>query len=283
MPRLVWLTDLHLNFVTAETLEELAGTVRSENPDVVLISGDTGEAPSFSDYLRDLQVRLNVPIYFVLGNHDFYHGSIAAVREAARKLACEGSGLSYLSQSEVIRISDATSLVGHDGWGDGRFGNFMASNVRLNDYRLIEELRSAHGEADRLRAAGVSDHGLFKQVLQQRLRQLGEEAADHFRHVLPIALQQSQHVVVLTHVPPFREACLYQGQISDDNWLPHFTCKAVGEVLVRFMDENPSRSITVLCGHTHTAAFAKVLDNLEVCTGAAEYGAPGVQRTLVVE
>ena len=41
--------------------------------------------------------------------------------------------------------------------------------------------------------------------------------------------------------------------------------------------------MTVLCGHTHSAGIAKILPNLEVRTGAAEYGRPELQGGLLVE
>ena len=79
---------------------------------------------------------------------------------------------------------------------------------------------------------------------------------------------------MLTHVPPFREACWHRGQISDDDWLPHFACRAVGEVLVEAMAAHPECEMTVLCGHTHSPGEAQVLPNLRVLTGGAEYGRP---------
>jgi hypothetical protein len=86
---------------------------------------------------------------------------------------------------------------------------------------------------------------------------------------------------VLTHVPPFREACWYEGRISDDNWLPYFTCKAMGDVLTRVMRERPQKRMTVLCGHTHGAGEADILPNLHVRTGGAEYGRPEPQLPLI--
>jgi Icc protein len=87
-------------------------------------------------------------------------------------------------------------------------------------------------------------------------------------------------VVVATHVPPFREACWYEGQISHDDWIPYFTCAAVGDVLHQAMLDHPDHTMTVLCGHTHGAGVADVLPNLRVLTGGAEYGAPVLQDVL---
>jgi 3',5'-cyclic-AMP phosphodiesterase len=66
---------------------------------------------------------------------------------------------------------------------------------------------------------------------------LGDESAVHFRKVLPDALRLFRHVVVLTHIPPFREACWHEGAISNDNWLPHCTCKAAGDAIAEAMTD----------------------------------------------
>ena len=38
----------------------------------------------------------------------------------------------YLSQSGVVELTPHTALVGHDGWADGRLGDFDGSDVILN-------------------------------------------------------------------------------------------------------------------------------------------------------
>jgi hypothetical protein len=116
-----------------------------------------------------------------------------------------------------------------------------------------------------------------------KLHALGDEAAAHFRAVLPEALARFRHVVVVTHVPPFRESCWYRGRTSDDEWLPHFSCQAVGDALAEAMRDRPDQRMTVLCGHTHGAGEAQVLPNLRVLTGGAVYGEPVVQRVLEVD
>jgi hypothetical protein len=90
------------------------------------------------------------------------------------------------------------------------------------------------------------------------------------------------HVLVLTHVPPFREACWHEGRISSDDFLPHFACAATGTVLRDFADAHPERQVTVLCGHTHSAGEAVIRPNLRVRTGSARYGEPAVQDVITV-
>ena len=257
------MTDLHLDFVTPGHVDRLCRAVRDTGADAVLLGGDVGEAPDVVGQLEGLDARLGLPLDFVLGNHDFYRGSIARVRAAVQALGARSPRLHWLPGCGVVGLTPETALVGHDGWADGRFGDYERSEVLLNDYRLIEELA-----------------GLDEKERLLRLNALGDEAAAHFRAVLPEALARSWRVIVLTHVPPFREACWHRGKISDDAWLPHFACRAVGEALSEAMAAHPECEMTVLCGHTHSPGEAQVLPNLRVLTGGAEYGRPEVQRLL---
>ncbi len=203
--------------------------------------------------------------YFVLGNHDFYRGSIASVRYMVQALPGSAEPPLDAHRTGVIPLSESTCLVGHDGWGDGRLGDYYGSDVMLNDFRLI---------------GGFDGIGESKRSRLAKIHALGGEAAAHLRNVLPDALVRFQHVIVLTHVPPFRESCWHEGKISDDNWLPFFTCKAFGDVLREAMAAAPDRKMTVLCGHTHGTGEVDILPNLRVLTGGAVYGKPDVQRSF---
>jgi 3',5'-cyclic AMP phosphodiesterase CpdA len=262
MMRVLWLTDIHLNFVESELVEQLLDDVNAKVPDAVLISGDIGESQNVERYLARFAARLACPIYFVLGNHDFYHGSVPVVRAAIEQY-CQGqSNLCYLTRrQEPVELTPRLGLVGHDGWADARFGDYVGSDVFLSDYALIKEL-AGHYDLDRRPA----------------LQQLGDEAAAHIRGLLPAALARYEHVILVTHVPPLREACWHEGRVSDDNWLPHFACKAMGDVILEIMSQHPARQLTVLCGHTHGAGETRPLANVEVLTGGAVYGAPSITR-----
>ena len=268
MKRLAWLTDIHLNFVPPAAVEAFVAALVESNADAFLIGGDIGEAPDVALLLHALGSSLRRPIYFVLGNHDFYRGSIAGVRATIRGLCSAVPDLHWMPDAGIVRLTDETCLVGHDGWGDGRLGDYHRSDVILNDWGLIGEF------------------GGFDEAYEERLAKLhflGDEAGAHFWSILPEALRQFRHVVVLTHVPPFREACWHEGQISNDDWLPHFTCKAAGDALLEAMTAAPDYRMTVLCGHTHGAGATQILPNLKVHTGGAIYGRPVIQQVLEVE
>jgi hypothetical protein len=202
----------------------------------------------------------------VLGNHDFYKGSIAGMRAKIAQLTKRASLLHWLSESGVIELTPQTGLLGHDGWADGRLGNRVRSDVMLNDYFLIQEF------------VGLAPLRRFA-----KLSELGDEAARYLKSQLLPAVTRFPNLILLTHVPPFKEACWFERQISDDDFLPHFTCSAVGDVLVEIMRAHPDCRLTVLCGHTHGEGEATILPNLLVKTGGAEYGKPRLNELIVAD
>ena len=264
--RLAWVTDIHLDFLEPKQIQTFCREVTEHCPDALLIGGDIGTATSISSFLLTLENELSCPIYFVLGNHDYYHGSIKEVRQEVETNCKQSDHLNWLPLTGVVGLTDHTCLIGHGGWGDGRLGDYSNSTVMLNDYLLIKELA-----------------GLDPNERLTVLKNLGDEAAACIRIQLQSSLDHYQKVIVLTHVPPFKEACWYQGEVADDNWLPHFSCKVVGEVLKEFMLKQTDRMMTVLCGHTHNSGIAEILPNLVVKTGKAAYGRPQLQEVLLVE
>lgn len=265
MKRIAWMTDIHLNYVKSPRLIEFMEHICESSADLVLVGGDIAEATNIVEFLTLLDDHLQRPIAFVLGNHDFYFGAIANVREDVERLCQERPNLRYLTSSDAVDVTGSVGLVGHDGWADARIGDYERSMVMMNDYRLVEELS-----------------GVDKQGRWPLLKQLGDKAAEHIRRVLPAALDRHKLVYLLTHVPPLREACWYDGRISDDEWAPHFTCKAVGDVLLDVMRDYRDRELIVLCGHTHGTGECRPLENMRVLTGGAEYGFPAINRLFTV-
>ncbi|MCK5605999.1 metallophosphoesterase [Candidatus Pacearchaeota archaeon] len=260
-----WLTDIHLNFLKNDQIDNFLQSLCSESVDCFFISGDIGEADRIIDYLKRAESVLKRPIYFVLGNHDYYEGSIKEVRSLVADLVKDSENLFWLNEVDYVSLSADTVLIGHDSWADGRFGDFYLSPVELNDFYLIDELKT------RNRAVRIN-----------AIQELANDAVEHFRRVLPLALKKHKKIIVLTHVPPFREATWHEGQISGDDWLPFFSCKVVGEILKDFMEQCPMIEMTVLCGHTHSFGQCQILPNLKVTIGIAEYGSPQIQQIIKI-
>jgi len=265
MTRLLWLTDIHLNFLKAHKLDQFLNHLQTHTPDALLLGGDIAEAPDFPIYLQTIAARLGVPIYFVLGNHDFYRSSIQQVYAQTRVLMQENPHLIWLEElPQAVALAPQVGLVGHGGWGDARYGD-PANMLILNDDLYIHDLIPLLHHPAQLRA---------------HLNTLGDAAAAHLAAVLPAALAQYEQLFVLTHVPPFEAACRYKKGAAAAHSLPRFACKAVGDVLLAAMQAHPHRRMTVWCGHTHFAAQVDVLPNLRVIAANAAYHQPAIQQII---
>ena len=259
-PRLAWVTDPHFNFVHQTERDRLIVELDGSGADAIVLTGDISESEDLCWQLQRFQQETAKPIYFVLGNHDFYRGSIGATRQAVREqYGQQPSELHYLTGAAPVQLSEDWTLCGEDGWADARIGDYFRSPVRMNDFRLIEDFQE------------LNDLEIFN-----FLRQEGMRSAIRLRKQLDIARTQSIKSLVLTHVPPFREACWHEGNHSGDDWAPFFTCRAVGWMLQKFCERYPNHQVLVLCGHTHGGGKSRLSENLVVWTGAAEYGHPAL-------
>lgn len=267
--RLAWLTDIHLNFIADDERNLFYQDMVNDNYDAILISGDIAEAPSLTSILIEMATQINKPIYFILGNHDYYRSQITEVREAVTLLTKMQNQLFWLPASGMQALNKNTILLGQDGWADGRLGDYQNSRVSLNECRMITELFQAKI--------------LGKSQLLQKMQQLADaDAMQLHKELIQVMTEQPKMIIVLTHVPPFREACLHNGQVSDENWLPYFSSKVMGDILAEAAQQNPAIKFLVLCGHTHSEALYQPLDNLTIKVGKAEYYQPQVQEIILI-
>lgn len=262
--KIIWTNDIHLEFLNDTESDKFMGELNC-GADAVLIAGDIAQARSIDKYLARMASIINSPVYFVLGNHDYYKGSITETRDSVRKLLSLTPNLHWLNDSGVVKLSDKVALVGHDGWADGRFGFYDGSSVELNDFHLIRELKH-----------------LSKVERLYKMQRLADEAATHLSKYVIKALDLAEHVIVVTHVPPWQESAWYAGKHSDMDYAPFFSSKVVGDVLSECMKENLDKKMTVLCGHTHGGGKSLILPNLLCLTGESEYGFPRIQEPMEI-
>lgn len=265
---LAWLTDIHLNFIEENARQAFYQKIIDTKCDGVLISGDIAEAPCLTDILIEMADQVKKPIYFVLGNHDYYRGNVNEVREIVTTLTKKHDQLFWLPASGVQQLNNNTILLGQDGWTDGRLGDYQNSRVSINDSRMIADL--------------FQEKILGKFQLLKKMQQLADEDAMRLQDdLIQVISQHPKKVIVLTHVPPFKEASLYEGKISGDEWLPYFSSKIMGDVLMKVAQENSTVEFLVLCGHTHGEAKYQPIDNLIVKVGGAEYYHPEIQCLII--
>lgn len=267
--KIAWLTDIHLNFLDINSRKNFYQNINQNECEAILITGDIAEADNVCNLLNEFSEQTNKIIYFVLGNHDYYSGSVSLVRKNIKILCSQNSKLIWLGKPEIIKLNDHTLLLGHDGWADARYGNFDHSRVQINDSRLIAELFQAFL--------------LSKSALKNEMQKLADADAKMLEQTLITATNPNiKKIIIATHIPPFPECCLHQGKQSDENWLPYFASKATGDLISNFSQKNPTIDILVLCGHTHSSASFRYNKNLHIKAGAAEYYKPNLQEIITI-
>lgn len=265
--KLTWLTDIHLNFLDKEKRLAFYQKIIDAAGDKILITGDIAEAPSVTEILTEMADIIQRPIYFVLGNHDYYRGSVASVREAVINMTKMKKAY-WLPVVGPQDLGNGTFLLGQDTWADGRYGDYANSAVVLNDSRMIQDL--------------FQSSLLSKYSLVEKMQQLADDDANALKKDLQETLKahHPRKIIVMIHMPPFKEACMHEGELTNDDFLPFFSSKATGDVLIEIAQENPNTEFLVLCGHTHSDAYYQPFRNLTVKAGHAEYGSPVVQEVI---
>lgn len=263
--RLVWTTDPHLNHAEDTAWQTWIESIASHEADGVVITGDISEGDDVIFQLKRLATSIGSPVFFILGNHDFYESSVAKTRMQVMHTAREFENLHYLTDSQIIPLDmdGSVALIGEDGWGDASEGDYEGTTIRLNDFQRIEDFRD-------------SDPATWK----SQLLKLGAESADRVRAKLQSIPSSTRQIIVATHVPPFCESCWYEGRTTDENWAPFFVCGQLGKVLLSYADQHDHQMITVLCGHTHHGGIARMKDNLVVHTGGAVYQHPAIEAVI---
>ena len=259
--KLIWLTDIHLDHVrNVGHYEKFLDEIRAHAPKVILIGGDTGEAHTWRRHVESISDI--APTYFVLGNHDYYGGTIQAVEEEATAF----NKASWLGgKVGSVILTEDTALVGEGGWGDALAGDAQGSEVELNDWRLIQD------PAWKTKTSRV-----------KRLKQLGKATAKRLDTNMRAALTDASQLIVLTHVPPWTTASCHEGQHSDKDWAPWFVWEQGGRVIEKVASEHPRANILVLCGHTHSAGISIPCPGVTCVTGKAAYGLPEIQDPIWV-
>jgi hypothetical protein len=139
----------------------------------------------------------------------------------------------------------------------------------LNDSRMIADL--------------FQEKLLGSSQLLAKMQQLADHDAEQLGLQLMAAVKkQPEKIIVLTHIPPFKEVCLHEGKINNDDWLPYFSSKATGEILNDICIKYPDIHFLVLCGHTHDKAEYAPIPNLTVEAGHAEYKNPEIQKMITI-
>lgn len=259
MAELAWVSDIHLNFLNSNQRQDFYESLKGHD---VVISGDIGESTNVFNLIEEMETATGKAVYYVLGNHDYYESSIKKVRRKAKK---HGVWL----QHAPVELSSDTIMLGVDGWGDGRNGDYEGSRLVMSDWLYIEELFKAY-------------HTSSVELLRALQKIADGDARLLRKNVKKAILRGYRRIILVSHVPPFEEASQYAGKKSTPDGLPFFSSKILGELLLPVAKKHPEVDFLWLCGHTHSRVKYKPCENMTVKVAKAEYYRPQIEEILDV-
>jgi hypothetical protein len=210
-------------------------------------------------------MRVNKPVYFVLGNRDFYEGicedSIQIAYNHCMWLQDKTEQFIYLSEVDYVQLTKNTLLVGVDGLG----GLGPNTTSRVMDFFHIQDLSRLSSDLKRF----------------EWMRTRAKKETIELERKLIRAATRAKQIIIATHVPPFPGASWHEGKPSYADYLPFFCCPTMGQMLLEVASQQPDIEFHILCGHTHSPApLYRPLPNLTVETSGAEYLNPKISRIL---
>jgi Icc protein len=265
--KVAWVTDPHLNFASENGWNSLITGILESSPSAVIMTGDISEGPYVTDHINRLVRAVGLPVYFVLGNHDFYHRRRDDVITDIRSLCSSERNAVWLSDVPSVNPVPGLALVGADGWYDASYGWSSDLSIVFSwDWKMIRDFSNR----TRLESMIVS-------------RAWSKQSATHLEKELCSLDRSIDRVAILTHVPPWPE-------LTDDTpgtalgnfWLPYNVSAAAGDAISRAADWASHRSHSVFCGHTHVARSAWISSNVYGRCGKAQYGKPRVQDVILL-
>jgi len=280
MSKYAWATDIHLDHIDDEgRLVRFAESLVASDPTGVLITGDISNSKTLVYHLSLLERVVQRPVYFVLGNHDYWDGEIEPVRKSMQELTNMSQFLKYMPMSPYVVLTPGTALVGHDCWYDAQCGDPLNSRFMMNDWSMTKDFIQHSG--------GYSFMSRFHEIrdrasLISQVQKLAHEGVMHIHNGIKLAARHHKSIVVMAHYPPFQESHVYNGDVGDDQAQPWYTCKMLGDMLLDAARAYPDVKFTVLAGHTHGFYRGNHAPNLEVNVGGAAYGRPNVARLIEV-
>src|ERR1022692_181118 len=96
--KIIWITDPHLDMLMPWTFVKFLFHLREEQADAIFLTGDISNGIMISLHLELLAVFAQCPIYFVMGNHDYFFSSFEKVNNKLRELCKKYPNLIWIQE-----------------------------------------------------------------------------------------------------------------------------------------------------------------------------------------
>jgi 3',5'-cyclic AMP phosphodiesterase CpdA len=263
--RLLVTTDLHFNHGKSRKLaEEVIERMNRAGGDVLLVIGDT--ATSDGEALENCLSRFQFagPKLFVAGNHELWTLGPDSYEQFRNGLPARVRKLGWQWLQSEPFVAGGIGIVGSVGWYDYSFAQeslgiprrFYAAKVSPGAAEHLSEYRSLLEES-----GDVPEHA--RQVVARwndgkfvKLHRTDEEFLDELLNQLKSQLDGMGHpkqIVAAIHHLPFAQLLPPPHSAQWDFAKAYLGSAKIGELLLKYPNVR-----TVLCGHSHFAAEARV-------------------------
>jgi 3',5'-cyclic-AMP phosphodiesterase len=267
--RILCYSDIHLDRADSRKQDEFFNEIyyRTDKNTSTLILGDINEGGDTLDSVRDIRDFAKGPVYFVLGNHDYYNTNVTTMQASLREEEWKSSYLQNMK--EPVFLEKDVCLVGVDGFYDGRSFAYHRMET-MNDFRRNHTLANPYTRDAIIHGLSVHSAHLARTKLHNA-RSLG------FRNIL-----------FATHVPCFQEAVVARysntpGRQTHELNPAFYVNRELGAVLRAFCLTYPKIKVTVLTGHSHSLSHHQELPNLTHYVLSAEYRSPGFPHGVLFD
>lgn len=108
--------------------------------DMLILAGDiTSAVPNNVSMLREWLVELGIPVLYILGNHEYYHGDVNTTLTYFRE-AFEGTNVKILNNDIVQYPEEDLVIIGSTLWTDIPVISESIVRFGMNDFRVIKNM-----------------------------------------------------------------------------------------------------------------------------------------------
>lgn len=235
----LWATDLHLNYFSNDYINNFGKSLKKYNAKALIVSGDISLGNRFKNDIQVLSESIGIPIYYVLGNHDYWYSSISEINLISKELQ---SNNIYNLNYNIVEINNSTALLGFDGWYDCNY--LIDPEYKMSDWHKIKDFKD-------------------KDPIQYSI-----ELSKSFYYFKDVSLKAKEigyvNQLIVTHVPPYKELII-EKPFS-------FYCSSFSGEMLNSLELN---KIVCLSGHTHNRS-SYIKNNIKTYVGEACRGKPSV-------
>lgn len=310
--RAIWLSDTHMSNnvpgFTYSAFENLIECMKSEEASLVLVTGDIADSYTTMGRIERIADELDLPTYFVLGNHDYWHSTSQTNMRQYVQGQCDRfnkriefqnkmiddenerieeqnenrrkpqqlkdhrrAQLYYVTTSELPLHVGTVAIIGADGWYDMAYSE---------DYSILNGHNDKHNVPELTSHSSLVHMMSYVKVCSQRAHEDTLRISGQVNKLEDSGVQFEQ-LLILTHVPPFPDMCKHDGEVASAPWLNVVCNRILGRCINLFKDAPilKDKQIVVLSGHTHNEAHYED-GNVSGYVAHAQYGNPTYQMVI---